>query len=293
MLKIFRFVPLLMIVLFVAWCTKSGERKRDVGPVRVELAELMQQQGLLSSGSLREGALDQAAKRAGRVGMNQLLYASAPTASLEALGWMIDHGAEVSSVGAPEGVPLLHKVVKAQPASVARLDYFLKLGLDPKQRATGGNTLLHSASAAGLNDPVLQALLAKGLRVNETNQAGQQPLHVATLKSIDVLVRAGAEVDAPDASGRTALLLAATERRADVITELLRLGASVHRADGKGRTPLHEAVLAQCEACIDQLLAAGAPRAARDADGLSPVELVNGPPGGARRSYRPRWAEKL
>ena len=283
MLRVVRFLPLLLIVLFVAWCSKSNERKRDLAPQRVELTELFVQQGLLATASPREGELNDAAKRAGRVGMNQLLYASAPGASLEALRWMIEHGAEPSSVGMPEGVPLLHQAAKTP--NFARLDFFLGLGLDPLQRGPGGNTLLHVAARSGLDDRVLQLLRAKGLRLTDTNAAGQLPLHVANLKAIDTLVRAGADVDAVDGLGRTALHQAAADRRVDVVNELLRLGASVFKTDRKGTTPLHPAALARADAVVDMLLAAGAPRSARDADGLTPRDLAVGA-GDARRDSR-------
>ncbi len=282
MLRVVRFLPLLLIVLFVAWCSKSSQQRRVAAPQRVELVELFMQEGLIGNASPREGELDAAARQAGRVGMNQLLVAAAHSASLEALRWIIDHGAEPASVGAPQGVPLLHQA--ARTPTYARLDYFLGLGLDPRQRDTGGNTVLHVAARGGLDERALQLLLSKGLRLTDGNAAGQLPIHLAGLKSIDTLVRAGADVDATDGVGRTALHLAAADKRADAVNELVRLGASVFKADTKGRTPLHLAALAGAEPVIDALLAAGAPRSARDADGLSARELATQGSRGSARS---------
>jgi ankyrin repeat protein len=272
MLRLVRFLPLLLVVAFVAWCSQSNRQHADAGPLRVELAELFQQQGLLSGPVSRDGGLAEAAKRAGPAGMNQLLYESAAGASVEALRWIVAHGADPANVASPGGVPLLHKA--AQRPGQARLAYFLGLGLDARQRDGGGNTLLHVTARAGLDEPVLQLLLAKGLKLTDANAAGQLPLHVASLKSLDLLVRAGAEVDAVDALGRTALHSAAAERRADLVAELVRLGASVFKADAQGRTPLHLAALARAEPVVDVLLAAGAPRSARDADGLTARDLA-------------------
>jgi ankyrin repeat protein len=288
MFRIVRFLPLLLVVLFIAWCSRSGERQRESAPQKVELTELFLQQGLIDGASARDGDLTAAARRAGRVGMNQLLYNTAPSASVDALRWIIEHGADPASVGAPEGVPLLHKA--AQTPTHARLTFFLELGLDPRQRGPGGATLLHRAAASGLDERVLQLLLAKGLKLTDTNAAGQLPVHVANLKSLDALVRAGADVDAVDALGRTALHHAATDRRADLVNELLRLGASVYKADAQGRTPLHLAALARSEPCVDALLAAGAPRSARDVDGLTARELALARRSSSRSS---NWVDKL
>ena len=54
------------------------------------------------------------------------------------------------------------------------------------------------------------------------------PRSVAAI--LDVLVRAGAEVDAVDGQGRTALHQAAADKRADVAVELLRVGAVEQQA---------------------------------------------------------------
>lgn len=273
--KLVRFLPLVLIVLFVAWCTQGRQRQREALPQRVELVELFQQQGLLNMATLRDGSLAEAARAAGRPAMNSMLYEAAPRASVEALRWMVEHGAEPASVGSPGGVPLLHRA--AQTPSRGRLEFFLSLGLDVNQRDGAGDTLLHAAARAGLDDGVLQLLLSKGARLNQANQAGLQPLHVAGLRSIDALVRAGVDVDALDGSGRTPLHHAAAAGQADAVAELLRLGASVYKVDAKGRTPLHAAALGRHDAVFNTLVAAGAPLSARDADGLTAEELRRGP----------------
>jgi ankyrin repeat protein len=292
MFRLVRFLPLVLLVLFVAWCSHSGERKREQGPQRVELTELFLQQGLITGPISGDGGLAKAATRAGRSGMNQLFYNSVTQASIESLRWMIDHGAEPASIGAPEGVPLLHKA--AQTPNAARLEFLLGLGLDARQRGPNGNTVLHTAAAAGVDEHVLKIMLSKGLKLGDTNAAGQQPIHLANVKSIDVLVRNGAEVDAVDGLGRTALHQAASDKRADLAVELLRVGASVFKTDSKGRTPLHLAALSRSEPVVDALLAAGAPRSARDADGQTARDLAQAPTSSSRYSGRYRsFADKL
>jgi len=279
---VFRFVPLLLVVLFVAWCTQSGDRRREQQPLRTELTELFLQQGLISSPSARDGDLDKVAKQLGAASMNRLLWSAAPTASLDALRWIVAHGAEPQNVGAQEGIPLLHKA--AENPSYPRLEYFLGLKLDPLQRGRDGLTLLHVAAKAGIDERVLTLLLSKGLKFTDATPGGQLPIHVASVKSIGVLARAGADIDSVDGSGRTPLHQAAADRRADLVAELLRLNASVFKVDRKGRTPLHLAALARSEPVVDALLAAGAPRSARDLDGQTARDLAQ--TGTSRSRYR-------
>lgn len=272
LLRIVRFLPLVLVVLFIAWCSTSGDHRRKQQPLRQELTALMQSQGLVAMRNLRDGELAEAARQAGRAGLNQVLYAGASSASPEALRWLIDHGADPASVGSPEGVPLLHRAARAP--TPARLAFFFELGLDPRQRGRTGDTLMHAAAAAGMDEAVLRLLLSKGLALTDVNQAGQLPIHVAHLRSLDMLVRAGAEVDAVDGLGRTPLHLAAADGRVERVHELLRLGASVFKSDAAGRTALHLAAQGSSIEVVDALLAAGAPRSARDHEGRTARDLA-------------------
>ena len=88
-------------------------------------------------------------------------------------------------------------------------------------------------------------------------------LHLAALygqpKVMRLLVEAGADVDAYDSRGNTPLLLAAEQRRTDVVMELIRLGADVNKKKGPHFcTPLHAAVLRMDMGSVVALLTAGA-----------------------------------
>jgi ankyrin repeat protein len=288
-LRLFKLIPMLMVVGFMAWCTSNRGAKQDVMQVRTEIVELLSSSGLIS-GLPSDVDLVGTAKRIGPAGMNRLLYESAGTATLPALKWMVKNGADPRNVGALLNEPLLHKV--AQQPQFERLEYFLGLGLDVKERGRDGVSLMHVAAQGGMDERVLALLTAKGLSVSETTASGKQPIHMASVKAISVLARAGADVNAKDNAGRTPLHWAAADGKNEQAVELLRMSASVFSVDAKGRTPLHLAALGRSEAVIDTLLAAGAPRAVRDSDNFTPRELAQE----ARKNSRDRYrdlAEKL
>lgn len=290
-LTLFRLIPLLMLVSFVAWCSSSRSPQGAGGaPLTTELLELMAQNGVID-GMVQASELGAVAKRIGPAGMNRLLYASASEASLPALRWMVEHGADPRNIGAIESVPLLHKLAKRP--QYERLEFFLKMGLDARQRTSDGQTLMHVAAAGGLDERVLGLLTREGLTLADTTHDGKQPIHFASVKSIPVLAAAGADLGAVDRYGRTALHWAALEGRNDTATELLRMNASVFAADKKGQTPLHLAAMKGSEAVVNTLLSAGAPRTARDNDGLTPREIAEAQQRSGYRSERDRMVDKL
>jgi hypothetical protein len=67
-----------------------------------------------------------------------------------------------------------------------------------------------------------------------------------------------AAVDARDADGRTALMLAVLQGRLDAVVDLLRRGADPNAADTAGVTPLEAARAQQRPEIVDALLHAGA-----------------------------------
>ncbi len=268
---LFRLIPVLMVVSFVAWCSSGNNTKRESNKVRVELTEMMMTEGLISNPSEAE-ALDKVARRMGQPGMNQLLYAAAGNHSLEVVKWIVANGADPKNVGMLKDKTLIQQAVSG--GQLDRLDYFLSLGLDPLEKSRDGRSLLHIAAEGGMNEPMLKTLLAKGLRLDATDPAGATALHYASVRSIGVLVNAGLAVESHDATKRTPLHYAAVAGQGERITELVRMSASVFASDDKGRTPLHLAARVGSENAVDALLAASAPRTLRDADNNTPLDLL-------------------
>jgi hypothetical protein len=114
-----------------------------------------------------------------------------------------------------------------------------------------GDTALHVA-AAGYGAGAVRALVAAGADVAARNRRGAAPLHYAAdgapgtrhwdpeaqAETVAVLLQAGADPDATDDSGVTALHRAVRTRCAAAVAALLDGGADPARPNRNGSTPL-------------------------------------------------------
>ena len=175
-----------------------------------------------------------------------------------------------------------------------------------------GNTPLAWA-ARNNNKDAVQALLAKGAKVNLACHGGLTPLHHAMRHSchavIDVLLGSSADVNAQDAIGNAPIYYSAVEgdppgteklitaganvnlankngvsplmsavwqNQQTIFDMVLNAGAAVDVADSKGYTALHYAAQMGYANFVQRLIAAGAPVAAQARDGKKPLDLVGG-----------------
>lgn len=278
-----RAVPALVLVSLVAWCNVNSKARQKAEPLKIELLEIFANYGMASSGPSVN--LENTAKIMGPTGMSQMLYESATNASFPAIKWMIDHGADPKNIGSPDGkTTLLQRLAKTPRYD--KLEYFLGLGLDAKERTPDGRSLMHIAAEGGLDERVIGLLRARGLSITDVDNTGRQPIHFANIKSISALSTAGADLNAMDKLNRTPLHNAALEGRADAVTELIRRGASLFSRDNRGRTPLHLAAMGPSAETIDALIDAGALISDQDDDGLTPGDLAK------IRNSSYRWRSK-
>jgi ankyrin repeat protein len=143
---------------------------------------------------------------------------------------------------------------------LTKLQALLKGGANPNvSDPRGGATPLMYAAAVG-SAGAMTLLLDSGANANATNASGATALMWAAtdLEKVSLLLARGADPKAVSKSGRTALMLAAlTEGSADVVRMMLARGADVKAVDGFKSTVLHAAAGGNDIETIRQVVDAG------------------------------------
>ncbi|NSX06840.1 ankyrin repeat domain-containing protein [Cupriavidus gilardii] len=166
----------------------------------------------------------------------------------EAVALLLAHGAAVDGRDAARRTPLMRAAVYGHAEVAATL---LAAGADPLACQAEGWTPLGYAAAA-LHPKVMATLLAHGAAdgLHQRNAAMRTPLLLAAgsdelgrspglrMRTVDLLLRAGAGVDAADQHGMTALMLSARAGDAAVVRLLLEAGANALLRNAKGHTAL-------------------------------------------------------
>ena len=177
-------------------------------------------------------------------------------ACVAAVLWM--NAAGVASQQPPDG----DLVTAAKQRNAAAVRALLQKHVPVDTPAGDGATALHWAVR---NDElaIAQLLLEAGANVNAANRWGVTPLSVACVNgsaaAVELLLKAGADVNAVQTSGETALMTAARTGNLAVVSRLLDAGATVnHRMPGHGQTALMWAAAERHAGVARALIARGA-----------------------------------
>ena len=108
----------------------------------------------------------------------------------------------------------------------------------------------------------VELLLQAGADVNACGHCGETAIHTAVelgyCKSLDILIHAGADVNAKDKLNGTAIMKAAYQGNEKCLNLLLQAGADVNVFNDHGYTALMQAAIYVHSKCVELLLQAGA-----------------------------------
>ncbi|QTP61616.1 ankyrin repeat domain-containing protein [Wolbachia endosymbiont of Wiebesia pumilae] len=107
---------------------------------------------------------------------------------------------------------------------------------------------MHRAAQVS-NPEVIKLLIEKGAGINDRNNRGETPLHLAAFlgkrKNVKALIEKGAEVNAKSNNKAVPLHLACLAGRKGTIEELMKAGGDLDTVDKFGCSPLNYAKIYQ------------------------------------------------
>jgi hypothetical protein len=210
------------------------------------------------------------------------LHYAAARGDVRAVEHILGEGGDVDTRNAAGRTPLAEAAKRGRLAAVRTL---LRHGAEVDVYDTqSGFTPLHLA-AEGNHAAVVRRLLAASASVDARNQWDQTPLWQTAWQAwhgntevAHILVARGARIDVTDDKGHTPLHMAARAGHTPMVAFLLDAGADLEHRSDKGLTPLYQAVTGGHPDTVRLLLERGADPEVR-ADGVSALEL-------ARREHR-------
>lgn len=177
---------------------------------------------------------------------------------------LLEHGADLSATNA-EHKSAIHYAAMRGGAEAVRL--LVQFGADVNAVDTFGSYTPLFLAAAHCNREIVEetcaALLAAGADVNARNKWGSTALWSAATAGrgdlVDFLLRHGAELEIRDSSGRTVLMFVTKLGFFDdMVVQLLAHWAEVNAQDLEGRTALMYAAHSAWRSVIDALIDGGA-----------------------------------
>jgi ankyrin repeat protein len=171
------------------------------------------------------------------------LMLAATYGSAEIVDVLIEAGSDVNACDKNcGGQPVLVWAVGTGKESTRKLRSLLKAGADKNRTSSRENNALMQAARIG-DLPAVELLLQEGLRPSHRDMDGETPLIAAArcyanANVMKALVKAGADVNAADLKGMTALMYAAEDAKVDAVKTLLDLGVSPNAKNKDNQTSL-------------------------------------------------------
>lgn len=196
-------------------------------------------------------------------------HADAARAPSRKLFWWIGAGVVLVIAAAVFAIVAFKSRATSQPAEPTATG-----GPSGAPAFTNVNNELLSAASSG-DTAAAARLLGQGADVDAKNNQGDTALLLAAksgkIDTARLLIEKGADIEAKNNVGETALIAACTSGHAEIAQLLVEKGAAADARDDGGATPLMYAGLGGSTAIIDLLLAKGANINAQDDKGETPL----------------------
>jgi ankyrin repeat protein len=186
----------------------------------------------------------------------------------------LGNGADPNAID-PRGNPAI--LLAARSGSIEALEALLAHGACIEQTNNLGDTPLHAAAKEGQIKMISRLLRDNGVRADTKNARLQTALFIACdrghLDAAQLLFAQGANLTTMDSFGNHAIHVAAKNGHVDVIRWLLGLGINpdIQTESSVGVTPLQLAVSFRHEAVVGELLRAGSSPEGKTDGGMTPL----------------------
>ena len=201
------------------------------------------------------------------------LHSACDSGALDVVKMLVEAGAGVRDTSNDQGHTCLFRAARQRHTDIVR--YLVGLPeVDVNHRDTSNHTALHYA--VGNEADVLQVLIDAGADIDAQSIVGYSSLHYACesgeLDVVKMLVRAGAGVRATDDEGFTCLHFAVCHGHTDIVRYLVGLPeVDVNHQNVTNNTALHYPVMNEDTDMMQVLIDAGADVDTQRNDGYTPL----------------------
>ncbi|XP_011870548.1 PREDICTED: uncharacterized protein LOC105563521 [Vollenhovia emeryi] len=193
---------------------------------------------------------------------------------LDGVKYLMEQGASVDTVMKHTA---FHYAAFGDAYDVAQ--YFVQRGVSQLSPHNGEETVLHVASRTNAQR-VLSLLAPNNKELDRLDQDGYAAIHHAAdggdTVCLDILLKAGCQVDLFTGKNDTALHLAAEDGCADNLALLVEANANLQLKNHRGHTALHLAARSHSLECVEILLKGRADPNVEDDEGRTPLHVALG-----------------
>lgn len=167
--------------------------------------------------------------------LSMQLFPACAIGDLATVEKLLNIGADINVQEVEGETPLMYAAANGR---VEVVKYLIKRGADIHRKSNNNQTALGRATAFGRVE-VVRVLLENNANVEESmNQGGRPLMYTDNIAIVKMLINKGANINAQDGAGVTALMAASANGRDDIVKELIYNGADINLKDKQGRTPL-------------------------------------------------------